>query len=109
MPHVVFRAENVIRCRSTDSDLCSRQLQRRTPYRRNACDIDGAHTAATPMDQQGRFTSYSIPLARGAPRTLLRDDPAHRIGRYDFTTDRRRLFYTAAADESDVYVMEIVR
>jgi Tol biopolymer transport system component len=60
-------------------------------------------------DDQGRFTFYSIPLAGGAPRTLLRDDPAHRIGRYDFATDGRRLFFTLAADESDVYVMEIAR
>lgn len=60
-------------------------------------------------DDQGRYTFYSIPLAGGTPRALLRDDPAHRIGRYDFATDGRRLFFTLAADESDVYVMELAR
>jgi len=47
----------------------------------------------------------SLGIARGTPAY----DPAHRIGRYDSATDGRRLFFTAAADESDVYVMEVAR
>jgi dipeptidyl aminopeptidase/acylaminoacyl peptidase len=56
-----------------------------------------------------RYGIYSVPVAGGVPRLLLRDDPAHRISRWDFATDGRRLFFTLAADESDVYMMELGR
>jgi eukaryotic-like serine/threonine-protein kinase len=55
------------------------------------------------------YSIYSVPVAGGTPRLLLRDDPAHRISRWDFATDGRRLFVTLAADESDVYMMELRR
>jgi Tol biopolymer transport system component len=56
-----------------------------------------------------RYAIYSVPIAGGPPRLVLRDDPARRISRWDFTTDGRRLFFTLAADESDVYMMELSR
>lgn len=40
---------------------------------------------------------------------VLRDDAVHRISRWDFATNGRRLFVTLAQDESDVYVMELNR
>ncbi len=61
------------------------------------------------LNADARFTYYAVPRAGGVPRMLLRDDEAHRTSRADFTTDGRRLFFTLAADESDVYVMEITR
>jgi len=59
------------------------------------------------MDATGRLSFWSVPAAGGTSRLLLRDDPAHRLGRFNFATDGRRLFFTLAADESDVYVAEL--
>jgi Tol biopolymer transport system component len=56
-----------------------------------------------------RFSIYTVPVLGGTPRLVLRDDPTHRISRWDFATDGRRLFVTLAADESDVYLMELKR
>ena len=56
-----------------------------------------------------RYRIYTVPVTGGTPRLVLRDDPAHRISRWDFATDGRRLFITLAADESDVYLMELSR
>ena len=56
-----------------------------------------------------RYGIYSVPIAGGTPRLLVRDDPTHRISRWDFASDGRRLFFTLAADESDVYLMELSR
>ncbi len=56
-----------------------------------------------------RYSVYAVPVAGGAARLLLRDDAAHRISRWDFATDGRRLFFTLAADESDVFMMELSR
>jgi hypothetical protein len=39
----------------------------------------------------------------------LRDDPTHRISRWDFATDGRHVYISLAADESDVYVMSLSR
>ena len=56
-----------------------------------------------------QYGIYAVPITGGTPRLLVRDDPAHRISRWDFATDGRRLFVTLAADESDVYMMELGR
>lgn len=56
-----------------------------------------------------QYSIYSVPVTGGTPRLLLRDDPAHRISRWEFVTDGRKLFFTLAADESDVYVMQVNR
>ena len=61
------------------------------------------------QDSTARYSFYSIPLTGGKPRLLFRDDADHRLGRFDFATDGRRLFVTLAADESDVYAMELDR
>jgi len=37
------------------------------------------------------------------------DDPSHQPRRSEFDTDGRRLFFTIASDESDVWVMELMR
>jgi len=52
---------------------------------------------------------YAIPTAGGTPRLVLRDEPGARLGRWEFTTDGRRLFFTRAAWEADVWVMELKR
>jgi Tol biopolymer transport system component len=63
--------------------------------------------AQSPESRQ--YTVYAVPIGGGTPRPLLRDDPTHRISRWDFATDGRRLYVTLAADESDVYVMSLSR
>jgi Tol biopolymer transport system component/tRNA A-37 threonylcarbamoyl transferase component Bud32 len=58
----------------------------------------------------GAASFWSVPLSGGAPRLLLAvDDPARSVRRQEFSTDGRRLFFTLAADESDVWVMELKR
>ncbi len=53
---------------------------------------------------------WSVPLSRGAPRLLLKvDDPERTVRRQEFATDGRWLFFTLAADESDIWVMELKR
>lgn len=58
----------------------------------------------------GGASFWSVPLSGGSPRRLLTvDDPARSVRRQEFSTDGRRLFFTLAADESDVWVMELRR
>src|SRR5262249_51407228 len=47
-------------------------------------------------NDSGRISFWSVPVTGGAPRLLARDDDAHRLGRPDFATDGRRLFFTLA-------------
>jgi hypothetical protein len=37
----------------------------------------------------------------------IHERPGHRISRFDFATDGKRLFLNFAADESDVHVVEL--
>jgi len=57
----------------------------------------------------GRTTFWSVPVIGGASRMLFKDDDTHRISRFDFATDGKRLFLNFAADESDVYVVDLKR
>jgi Tol biopolymer transport system component len=59
--------------------------------------------------RSGRTAFWSVPVTGGTPRLLFRDDETHRISRFDFATDGKRLFLNFAADESDVYVVELKR
>ncbi len=52
---------------------------------------------------------YAIPVKGGAPRLVLRDQPDARFGRWEFTTDGKRMFFTRADWEADVWVMELKR
>ena len=61
-------------------------------------------------DRDRQSTIWSVPAAGGAPRLLLRfDDPARRSLRREFATDGRRIYFTIARDESDIWSMELVR
>jgi Tol biopolymer transport system component len=57
----------------------------------------------------GRTSFWSVPVAGGTPKLLFKDDDAHRVSRFDFATDGKRLFVNFAADESDVYVVALKR
>lgn len=59
-------------------------------------------------DSTGTVGFYSIPVSGGRVRLLLRfSDPARINPRFEFSTDGKRLFFTIAGDESDVWVMEL--
>jgi hypothetical protein len=58
-------------------------------------------------DSTHRVTFYTAPLAGGAARVVYRDDPAHPVGREDFAVSAKRLYFTMAADESDVFAMDL--
>ena len=55
----------------------------------------------------GRYSFWVVSVTGGTPRLLFRDDATHRVGRWDFDTDGKRLFFTLASDESDLWVAEL--
>lgn len=57
----------------------------------------------------GTTSIYAIPVSGGAPRLVLKDEPGARFGRWEFATDGKRIFFTRAAWEADVWVMELKR
>jgi Tol biopolymer transport system component len=61
------------------------------------------------IDGAGRYAIWSLAPSGGTPRLLLRDEPQRRLSRWDFDTDGRRLFFTLAADESDIWVVALKR
>jgi hypothetical protein len=60
-------------------------------------------------DAESRANFYAMSINGGKSRLIFRDDASHRIGREDFAVDARRLYVTIAADESDVFVMQLGR
>jgi Tol biopolymer transport system component len=64
---------------------------------------------ATAVLANGMFRIWAIPVAGGSPRLILSEDAAHRLGRANFITDGKRLFFTLAAWDSDVWVMDLKR
>ena len=59
-------------------------------------------------DRAGRYAFYAIPAHGGAVRPVLSfDDPYRQPRRPEFDTDGRRLVFTIATDESDVWVMNL--
>jgi len=70
---------------------------------------DGATVYASVRQSTGLFRFWAIPVAGGPPRLLLSEDAAHRLGNSQFSTDGKRLFFTLAAWEADVWVMELKR
>lgn len=60
------------------------------------------------VDRDSRHAFYELPLRGGPPRLVLKfTDPARQPRRFEFDTDGRRLFFTLATDESDVWLMEL--
>jgi Tol biopolymer transport system component len=61
-------------------------------------------------DAHGRASFWSIPVAGGRPRLLVRfDDPAWSSNRFDFASDGRRFYFTVEDRRSDVWVAEVAR
>jgi Tol biopolymer transport system component/DNA-binding SARP family transcriptional activator len=64
------------------------------------------HTSSGPTS----VSFWAVSLSQGSPRLLLKfDDSARFVRRREFATDGRRLFFSVAADESDIWVMELTR
>jgi Tol biopolymer transport system component len=60
------------------------------------------------VDRESRHAFHEIPVQGGAPRLVLQfPDLAMQPRRFEFDTDGRRLFFTVATDESDVWLMEL--
>ena len=60
------------------------------------------------LDSDGRASIWAIPAAGGTPRLLVRfDDPARPSPRAEFATDGKRLFFTVAERESDIWQMAV--
>ena len=51
----------------------------------------------------------AVPLNGGRPHIVLAEEGNDRFGRWEIATDGKRLFFTRAAFESDVWVMDLVR
>jgi Tol biopolymer transport system component len=60
-------------------------------------------------DRDRRSTIWSVPVAGGPARLLVRfDDPSRRSQRREFATDGHRFYFTVARDESDLWSMQLV-
>jgi Tol biopolymer transport system component len=68
---------------------------------------DATTVYASAMQSTGLYRIWAIPAAGGTPRLVLAEDASHRLGRWAFDTDGKRLFFTLAAWESDVWVMDL--
>ena len=60
-------------------------------------------------DEQERSSIWAVPASGGTPRLLIRfDDPARPSNRREFATDGKRLYFTIAQPESDIWLMELL-
>lgn len=71
---------------------------------------DGRTIYLAAIDQQQRSSFWSIPAEGGTPTLIVRfDDPARSSNRPEFATDGRRLYFTLADKQGDVWVMDVGR
>jgi len=69
---------------------------------------DGSTVYFKAFDEEGHASIWAVPAAGGTPRLLLRlDDPARPSLRREFATDGRRLYFTVAAPQADIWVMAL--
>ena len=67
---------------------------------------DGRSVYYKVLDAQGRASIWTIPAVGGTPRLLVRfDDPVRPSPRAEFATDGKRLYFTVAERESDIWQM----
>jgi Tol biopolymer transport system component/DNA-binding SARP family transcriptional activator len=69
---------------------------------------DGRTVYYKALEGDGRTSFWSIPIEGGTPRLLARfDDPERSSPRAEFATDGRRLYFTVAERESDIWQTEL--
>jgi hypothetical protein len=57
-----------------------------------------------------RSSFWSIPISGGIPKLLVRlDDPSRKSHRTEFTSDGRKLFFTLAEKERDIWMLELLK
>jgi TolB protein len=71
---------------------------------------DPAVVYARAIDTAGAHSFYSVPLAGGPPRLLLRlDDSSRWMMRVIFAADTRHLYFTRTSAESDIWMVALER
>ncbi|HUQ80049.1 MAG TPA: hypothetical protein VM076_02860, partial [Gemmatimonadaceae bacterium] len=69
---------------------------------------DGRTIYMKTIDARGQAALWALGADGGAPRQLVRfDEPLRPTRRPEFAVDTRRLYFTLAQSESDVWVMEL--
>ncbi len=69
---------------------------------------DGRSLYYKAYDARDRSSIWVAPLSGGAPRLLTRfDDPARPSARREIATDGKRLFFSLAQQEADVWLVEL--
>ena len=69
---------------------------------------DGRTVYMKTFDARGQAALWALDVGGGAPRLLVRfDEPLRPTRRPEFATDGKRLYFTLAQSESDVWVMGI--
>lgn len=69
---------------------------------------DGRTIYMKTFDAQGRAALWALGLDGGAARLLVRfDEPLRPTRRPEFAVDAKRLYFTLAQSESDVWVMGV--
>jgi hypothetical protein len=59
-------------------------------------------------DDEGRASIWSVPLAGGPPRLLVKfDDPSRRSSRTDFAVGQGRFFFTIDDRRSNIWVADV--
>jgi Tol biopolymer transport system component len=62
------------------------------------------------IDADGRYAFHAIPARGGVPRVVLTfEDRSRQPRRPEFDTDGRRIFFTIASDEADVWMLQLAR
>lgn len=70
--------------------------------------FDGQRVYFFAIDAQGRSSLWSMPAAGGTPTPAVRfDDPARESNRTEFDVDEKRLYFTLARADGDVWVMDL--
>ena len=60
------------------------------------------------LGAQGERTLFEVQVAGGEPRVLLSfPDPTKQLRRVEFDASDKRLYFTIAEDESDIYMLEL--
>ena len=69
---------------------------------------DGRTVYMKTFDARGQAALWALGVDGGAPRLLVRfDEPLRPTRRPEFAADTRRLYFTLAQSESDVWVLEV--
>jgi eukaryotic-like serine/threonine-protein kinase len=69
---------------------------------------DGRFLYYKAYDARERSSIWVAPVSGGAPRLIIRfDDPARPSGRREIATDGKRMFFSLAQQEADVWLVEI--